>query len=70
VLLKVLIKYNFYSNAHQFLAVAYKYLLCLLVTQIACERSFSTLKYIINRLRSKITNEYAFMVMSVEKKFR
>jgi hypothetical protein len=69
VLLKVLIKYNLYSNAHQVLTVAYKYLLCLPVTQVACERSFSTLKYIINRLRSKLTNENteAFMLMSVEK---
>jgi hypothetical protein len=68
VLLKVLIKCNLYSNAHQVLTVAYKYLLCLPVTHVACERSFSSLKYIINRLRNKLINEYteAFMLMSVE----
>jgi hypothetical protein len=43
--------------------------LCPPVTQVACDRSFSSLKYIINRLKSKLTNEYTetFMLMSVEK---
>jgi hypothetical protein len=41
---KLLIKYNLYSYAYQVLTVAYKYLLCLLVTQVAFEPSFSTLK--------------------------
>jgi hypothetical protein len=44
--------------------------LCLPVTQVACERSFSTLKYIIkNRLRIKLNNENTetFMLMSAEK---
>jgi hypothetical protein len=69
LLLKVLIKYNLYSNAHQVLTVAYKYLLCLPVTQVTCERFFSILKYTINRIISKLTNGYteAFMLMSVEK---
>ncbi|XP_025425624.1 uncharacterized protein LOC112694388 [Sipha flava] len=36
----------------------------------SCERSFSTLKFIKNRLRNTLTNEYleAFMLMSVEKR--
>lgn len=66
---KLLIKYNLYSNAYQVLTIAYKYLLFLPLTQVACERSFSTLKYIKNRLRSKLSNENtkAFMLMCVEK---
>lgn len=66
---KLLIKYNLCSNAYQVLTVSFKYLLCLPVTQVTCERSFSTLKYIKNRLRSKLSNENteAFMLMSVEK---
>ena len=39
------------------------------VTQVACERSFSTLKYVKNRLRSTLTQDHlsAFMLMSIEK---
>lgn len=37
-----LIKYNLYSNAYPTLSIAYQYLLTLPVTQVACERSFST----------------------------
>lgn len=66
---QLLIKYNLHSNAYQVLTVAYKYLLCLPVTQVACERYFSTLKYIKNRLRNKLSDENteAFMSVSVEK---
>lgn len=35
---KLLIKYNSFSNAYQVLTVAYKYLFCLPVTQVACEQ--------------------------------
>ncbi|XP_026815253.1 zinc finger protein 2-like [Rhopalosiphum maidis] len=44
--------------------------LTLPVTQIACERSFSTLKFIKNRLRNTLTYENleAFIFMSVEKR--
>jgi len=64
-----LIKYNLYSNAYQVLTVVYKYLLCLPVTQVTYEPSFSTLKYIKKRLRSKLCNENAeaFILMLVEK---
>lgn len=39
------------------------------MTQVACERSFFTLKYIKNRLQSKLNNENteAFKIMAVEK---
>ncbi|KAL4089590.1 hypothetical protein QTP88_024603 [Uroleucon formosanum] len=68
--LKLLVKYNLYSNAYTNLSLAYNYLLTLPVTQVACERSFSTLKFIKNRLRNTLTNEHleAFMLMSVEKR--
>jgi hypothetical protein len=48
---------------------AYKYLLTLPVIQVSCERSFSTLKYIKNRLRNSMTNEHLeeFMLMSIKK---
>lgn len=66
---KLLIKYNLFSNAYEVLTIAYKYLLCLPVTQVACERSFSTINFIKNKMRSKLTNENtgAFMLISVEK---
>jgi len=43
---KLLVKYNLYSNAYTNLSLAYNYFLTLPVTQVACERSFSTLKFI------------------------
>lgn len=67
---KVLIKYNLYSEAYKTLTLAYKYLLTLPTTQVACERSFSTLKFIKNRLRNTLSdvNLEAFMLMAVERK--
>lgn len=51
------------------LKIAYQYLLCLPATQVACERSFSTLNFIKNKIQNKLTNENteAFMFMLVEK---
>lgn len=51
------------------LTIAYKYLLCLPVTQVACERLFFTLNFIKNKIQDKLTNENteAFMLTSVEK---
>jgi len=46
---RLLVKNNLYSNAYSLLTVAYKYRLTLPVTQVSCERYFSTLKYIRNR---------------------
>ena len=43
---QVLLKYNLFSNAYSNLFQAYKFLLTLSTTQVACERSFSVLKYI------------------------
>lgn len=62
-------KYNLFSNAYVVLTIAYKYSLCLSMTQVACERSFSTLNFIKNGVRSKLTNENTeeFMLMSVGK---
>lgn len=64
-----LIKYNLYSNAYPTLAIAYQYLLTLPVTQVACERSFFTLKYLKNRLRNSMITEHleSFMLMAIEK---
>ena len=41
----------------------------LAVTQVECERSFSTLKFVKSRLRSNITQEHleALMLMYMEK---
>ena len=55
------------------LGLAYKFLLTLSITQVACERSFSTLKLKTktkkNRLRSSLSqdNFEAFMLMCTEK---
>ncbi len=47
----------------------YKFLLTLSVTQVACGRSFSTLKFIKSRLRSSLTQQHleAFMLMASER---
>ena len=50
-------------------SISYKFLLTLSITQVACERSFSTLKCVKNRLRSSLSqdNLEAFMLMRTEK---
>ena len=65
----ILQKYNLLTDAYHIIGLAYKFLLTLSVTQVACERSFSTLKYIKNRLRSTLSQEHlsAFMLMSTER---
>ncbi|CAI6370621.1 unnamed protein product [Macrosiphum euphorbiae] len=65
----VLHKYNLYCNAYSNLALAYKYLLTLPCSQVACERSFSFLKCIKTRLRSTLSENKseAFMLMGIEK---
>jgi len=67
---KALIKYSLFSNTYPTLMLAYQFLLTLPVTQVACERSFSTLKYIKKRLRSTMSNEHLenFMLIAIEKK--
>lgn len=65
----VLKKFNFHSKAYKCLYLAYKFILSLSVSQVACERSFSKLKTIKTRLRSSLSqdNLEACMMMSIEK---
>ncbi|CAH2329470.1 zinc finger MYM-type 1-like [Pelobates cultripes] len=65
----VLLHYNLYSLTYSSLFNAYKLTLTLSSSQVACERSFSKLKYILNRLRNSLSQTHleAFMLMSVEK---
>ena len=64
-----LAQYSMFSEALANIGLAYKYLLTLSTTQVACERSFSTLKFIKNRLRSTLSSDNldAFMLMAIEK---
>ncbi|XP_051992935.1 uncharacterized protein LOC127651233 isoform X2 [Xyrauchen texanus] len=65
----ILAQYNLLTNSYHVIGLAYKFLLTLSTTQVACERSFSTLKFVKNRLRSTIGQEHleAFMLMATEK---
>lgn len=65
----ILSRYNLLTDAYHIIGLAYKFLLTLSVTQVACERSFSTLKWIKNRLRSTTAQDHleAFMLMATEK---
>lgn len=45
----ILYKHNMYSKAYVMLYKAYKILLTLSITQVACERAFSKLKQVINK---------------------
>ena len=64
----LLIEYNMLTNAFPTIGLAYKYLLTLSVTQVACERSFSALKVIKTHMRSRLSQFRleAFMLMKVE----
>ena len=66
---QILSRYNLLTDAYHVIGLAYKFLLTLPVTQVTCERSFSTLKFIKNRLRSTLSQENLqdFMLMAVEK---
>ena len=61
-------EYNMLTNAFSCIGLAYKFLLILSVTQVACERSFSALKIIKSRIRSVLSqdNLEAFMLMKCE----
>src|SRR4029434_8211849 len=65
----ILSQYNLLTDAYHVIGLAYKFLLTLPITQVACERSFSTLKFVKNRLRSSLSqdNFEAFMLMCIEK---
>jgi len=57
------------SKAYTELFLAYTVVLTLSITQVQCERSFSKLKYILNRLKNNLSQKYmkAFILMSYEK---
>ena len=63
----LLIEYNMLVNSFTSIGLAYRYLLTLSVTQVACERSFSALKVIKSHLRSRLSqgNLEALMTMKV-----
>ena len=65
----VLIKFRLYCNSYRHLYAAYKVALTLSCTQVACERSFSKLKYIKNRLRSRLHDILLepLMLMNIER---
>ena len=65
----ILSQYNLLTDAYHVIGLAYKFLLTLSITQVACERSFSTLTFVKNRLRSSLSqdNLEAFMLMCTEK---
>ena len=66
----VISKHNMHTNTYKSLYTAYKFLLTLSVTQVACERSFSKLKIIKSRIRNSLSQDHlqAFMLMAIEKK--
>ncbi|MBN3277968.1 F200A protein, partial [Polyodon spathula] len=65
----ILSRYNLLTDAYHVIGLGYKFLLALSVTQVACERCFSTLKFVKNRLRSTTSQDHleGFMLMSTEK---
>ncbi|KAJ4933945.1 hypothetical protein JOQ06_006753 [Pogonophryne albipinna] len=65
----ILSHYNLLTDAYHIIGLGYKFLLTLSVTQVACERTFSTLKFVKNRLRTSMTQDRleAFLLMSTEK---
>lgn len=65
----ILSKYNLLSDSYHIIGLGYKYLLTLSVTQVARERTFSTLKFVKDRLRSSMSQDrlQAFLLMSIEK---
>ncbi|KAI2646688.1 Zinc finger MYM-type protein 1 [Labeo rohita] len=62
---QILQRFNMLTDAYPLLGLAYKFLLTLSITQVACERSFSTLKYIKSRLSASKLEP--FMLMATEK---
>ena len=65
----ILSHYNLLSHSYHTIGQAYKFMLTLSVTQVACERTFSTLKFVKNRLRSSMSQDRleAFLLMSTQK---
>lgn len=65
----ILSQYNLLTNAYPILGLSYKFLLTLSVTQVSCEQSFSTLKFIKCRLKSSLTKQHqdVFILMALQK---
>lgn len=61
-------EYNMLTNSFRYAGSTYRFLLTLSVTQVACERSFSSLKIVKSRIRSSLTQVHleAFMLMMCE----
>jgi len=66
---QILQRFNMLTDAYHLLGLAYKFLLTLSITQVACERSFSMLKYIKSKLRSCLSSSHleGLMLMAIEK---
>jgi len=66
---EILRRFNMLSDAYHVLGLAYKFLLTLSLTQVACETTFSTLKFIKSRLRSSLSENKleTFLLMATEK---
>lgn len=66
--LQILLTHNLHDGAYSHLYIVYKCLLTLSCTQVACERVFSKLKLVLNRLRSLLGQELveAFIILSSE----
>ncbi|KAL1250913.1 hypothetical protein QQF64_018709 [Cirrhinus molitorella] len=62
-------EYNLLTDAYRIIGLGYKFLLTLSITQVACERTFSTLKLVKSRLRTSLSrdNLEAFLLMATEK---
>ena len=65
----LLSQYNLLTDAYHVIGIGCKFLLILSVTQVACEKTFSTLKFVKNRLRTSLTQDNLedFLLMSTEK---
>lgn len=62
-------KYRLYCKSYSSVYRAYKVALTLSVSQVACERTFSKLKYVKNPLRNQLSDDHldSFLMMCVEK---
>ena len=60
---QILRQFNLLTDAYHVIGLAYKFLLTLSITQVACECTFSTLKFIKSRLRNRLSQDQleAFM---------
>jgi hypothetical protein len=65
----LIFKYNLFCTAYTNVALMYEFVLTLSIRQVPCERSFSTLKFIKNRLRSMPPDEnLPYCIQLIQKK--